>query len=101
MTTPPGKPAPQTRRTPPVPPPPPKIGVRIAGTGSYLPDRKLTNADLAGMMDTTDEWIVQRTGIHERRIVEPGTTITPIAAEALRRAPADAKIAAADLDLIK
>jgi 3-oxoacyl-[acyl-carrier-protein] synthase III len=97
MTTPSGKPATQHS---PIPPSPPKIGVRIAGTGSFLPERRLTNADLSAMMDTTDEWIVQRTGIRERRIVEPGTTITPLATEALRRAIRSAGIQAADLDMI-
>ncbi|MEX2220034.1 MAG: beta-ketoacyl-ACP synthase III [Phycisphaerales bacterium] len=84
----------------PTPPAPPRIGVRIAGTGSFLPERRLTNADLAGMMDTSDEWIVQRTGIRERRIVEPGTTITPLATESLRKALQNAGLKATDLDLV-
>lgn len=84
----------------PAPPTPPRRGVRIAGTGSYLPPRRLTNDDLASMMDTSDEWIVQRTGIRERRIVEPGTSVTPLAVEALQRALADARIAPTDLDFI-
>src|SRR5688572_14775322 len=46
------------------------FGIRIAGVGSAVPERVLTNAHLQGMMDTTDEWITQRTGIHERRIVD-------------------------------
>ena len=47
------------------------FGVRIAGTGSAVPDRVLTNADLESMVDTSDEWIVKRTGISERRICDP------------------------------
>ena len=48
-------------------------GVRIAGVGSAAPERRLTNADFEKMVDTSDEWIVQRTGIHERRICDPET----------------------------
>ena len=46
--------------------------VRITGTGMYVPPRVVTNKDLEGLMDTTDEWIQQRTGVKERRHVEPG-----------------------------
>ena len=45
-------------------------GVRIAGTGSFVPDGVLTNKDLEAIMDTSDEWIIKRTGIKERRIVD-------------------------------
>ena len=45
-------------------------GVRILGTGSAVPDRRLTNDDFARMMDTSDEWITQRTGIKERRVLD-------------------------------
>jgi 3-oxoacyl-[acyl-carrier-protein] synthase-3 len=84
------------------PPEPPRGGVRIAGTGLFLPERRLTNADLEAMMDTADEWIVQRTGIHERRRIDPakGESCTSISAEALRRALVDAKTAPTDLDLV-
>jgi len=81
---------------------PAKIGVRIAGTGSYVPPGKLTNADLMTMMDTNDEWIVQRTGIHERRRVDraKGESTFTIGAEALKLALADARLTPKDLDLI-
>jgi len=80
----------------------PRTGVRIAGTGSYLPAQRVSNADLAALMDTSDEWIVQRTGIRERRKADPakGETTWMMSAEALRRALDDARIAAPDLDLI-
>ncbi|MBS0188236.1 MAG: ketoacyl-ACP synthase III [Planctomycetes bacterium] len=78
------------------------IGVRIAGTGSALPQRRLTNADLEKMMETSDEWIVQRTGIRERRIIDrsKGESTSQLAAEALQGALADARLNATDLDLI-
>lgn len=77
-------------------------GVRLAGTGSALPDRVLTNADLETMMDTSDEWIVQRTGVRERRIVDPskGEGTTSLSTLALQRALADARVEAKDLDLV-
>ncbi len=79
---------------------PARIGVRIAGTGSFLPAKKLTNPDLEKVMETTDEWIVQRTGIRERRIVGPGESVSTMAAEALKRALTAARLTAQDLDLI-
>jgi 3-oxoacyl-[acyl-carrier-protein] synthase III len=84
------------------PPIRPRCGVRIAGTGSCIPDQRLTNADLEKVMDTTDEWIVQRTGVRERRIVDKakGESTTTLAAEALRRALTDANMAATDLDFL-
>lgn len=61
--------------------------IRIAGTGSYLPERVVTNAELvAGGLDTTDEWIVGHTGIRERRWAEPDTTTAMLASEAARAA---------------
>jgi 3-oxoacyl-[acyl-carrier-protein] synthase III len=81
---------------------PPPIGVEIAGTGSSVPERRLTNAELEKVMDTSDEWIVQRTGVRERRISDPakGENINTFSAAALRLALVDAGIAATDLDLI-
>ena len=54
---------------------------RIAGTGSYLPEKILTNADLEKMVDTTDEWIVSRSGIRERHIAAEGQTTSYLAYE--------------------
>jgi 3-oxoacyl-[acyl-carrier-protein] synthase-3 len=77
-------------------------GVRIAGCGSCVPEKRLTNADLAGMMDTSDEWIRQRTGISERRVLDldKGESQFGLATESLRNALADADMQASDLDLI-
>ncbi|MCB0877521.1 MAG: beta-ketoacyl-ACP synthase 3 [Thermoleophilia bacterium] len=75
--------------------------MRIAGTGSHLPDRVVTNADLvAGGLDTTDEWIVDHTGIRERRWVGDDVTTAQLAAEAARRALASADAFADDVDLL-
>ncbi len=73
---------------------------RIAGTGSFLPEKVLTNADLEKMVDTSDAWIQERTGIRERRIVADGETTTDLAAGALENALAAAGRSASDLDLI-
>lgn len=76
-------------------------GVRIAGTGSAVPDKVLSNDDLAKMMDTSDEWIQQRTGIRERRIVDQSKEGTfTLSRDALKKALDDAGMQAADLDLI-
>ena len=77
-------------------------GVRIAGVGSAVPDKRLTNADLAAMVDTSDEWIVQRTGIRERRIIDrdAGESQCGLATESLRRALEHAEMDAKDLDLV-
>ena len=78
----------------------PSIASRIAGTGHYAPSRVLTNRELETRIDTTDAWIVERTGIRERRIAAPGERTSDMAAEAARRALASAEIAATDIDLI-
>ncbi|MBX3323991.1 MAG: ketoacyl-ACP synthase III [Phycisphaeraceae bacterium] len=75
-------------------------GVRIAGTGMYVPPRTITNADLEAMMDTSDVWILQRTGIAVRHIAEPEQTLRDLAVEAGRKALADAGVTSADLDLL-
>jgi 3-oxoacyl-[acyl-carrier-protein] synthase-3 len=73
---------------------------RIAGTGSYLPEKILTNADLERLVDTSDEWIRTRTGIEQRHVAAEGETTTDLAEHASRRAMQDACITAADIDLI-
>jgi 3-oxoacyl-[acyl-carrier-protein] synthase-3 len=72
----------------------------IAGTGSYLPERVLTNFDLEKIVDTTDEWIVSRTGISERHIAAPEQATSDLATEAGRAALDMAEVDAEDLDLI-
>ena len=59
---------------------------KILGTGSYLPKQVRTNADLEKMVDTSDEWIVTRTGIRERRIAAPDETVSTMGYEAAQRA---------------
>lgn len=73
---------------------------RIIGTGSYLPARTLTNAELAETVDTTDEWIIERTGIRERHIAAEGETTANIAHQAALRALEASGVSVADLDLI-
>jgi 3-oxoacyl-[acyl-carrier-protein] synthase-3 len=73
---------------------------RIIGTGSYLPERVLTNFDLEKLMDTSDAWIRERTGIERRHIIAEGESNTDMAAHAARAAIAAAGIQAADIDLI-
>jgi 3-oxoacyl-[acyl-carrier-protein] synthase-3 len=72
----------------------------VLGCGSYLPSRILTNDELAGKVDTSDEWIVQRTGIRERRIAAPGECTSDLAIAAARNALADGDIDPQSIDLI-
>ncbi len=74
--------------------------VGILATGSYTPERVLTNADLEKMVDTSDEWIVTRTGIRERRIAAPDQAASDLAYEAAKKALAKANISAEQLDMI-
>jgi 3-oxoacyl-[acyl-carrier-protein] synthase-3 len=76
------------------------LPVRIAGTGSYLPERIMTNHDLEKSVDTSDEWITSRTGIRERRIAAEGEHTSHLAAKAGEKALEQAGIAAADVELI-
>jgi 3-oxoacyl-[acyl-carrier-protein] synthase-3 len=74
--------------------------VEIKSLATYVPPRLLTNADLEKMVDTSNEWILQRTGIRERHIVDPGVATSDLAAEAAREAIARAGLTPADVDLI-
>ncbi len=80
----------------------PRIGVRIAGTGSAVPSRILNNTELSGLVETTDEWIVQRTGIRERRIVDwsKGESNLSLCTLAMQRALEAAGMQGKDLDLL-
>lgn len=77
-----------------------RVYARIAGTGSYLPEKVLTNDDLAKMVDTSDEWIVSRSGIRERHIAAEGETTGDLAYHASVRALEAAGVSAQELDLI-
>ncbi|MGC8977020.1 MAG: beta-ketoacyl-ACP synthase III [Candidatus Ratteibacteria bacterium] len=76
------------------------MGVAIIGTGSYLPEIKLTNRDMEMMVDTSDEWIITRTGIKERRICPKGKGSSDIGVEASLRAIEDAKIEKEEIEFI-
>ena len=87
-------------------PPRPMIGtangarIGITGLGVHVPERIVTNDELAQHVDTTDEWIVERTGIRERRMVTDGQALTDIALPAARAALADAGLEGRDIDLL-
>jgi 3-oxoacyl-[acyl-carrier-protein] synthase-3 len=74
--------------------------VSIIGTGVYLPEKTVTNRDLEKIVDTTDEWIYSRTGMHERRIARDDQATSDLAAEAAKAALADAGIGAEEVDLL-
>ena len=76
------------------------VNSRILGLGHHLPERVVTNQDLTRLMDTSDEWIQQRTGIRERRFISEDTGGSDLGAVAAREALRTAGVAAADLDLI-
>ena len=76
------------------------LAVSITGLGSHVPERVVTNDELSTMMETSDEWIVERTGIRERRIAAPEEALSDLALPAARQALEDAGIAGSDLDLI-
>lgn len=72
----------------------------VLGCGSYLPEQVVTNAQLAARIDTSDEWIVQRTGIRERHIAAEGEFTSHLALKAAQAALADAGVDAQSIDLI-
>jgi 3-oxoacyl-[acyl-carrier-protein] synthase-3 len=76
------------------------IGARIVGWGACIPKRVLTNADLEKMVETNDEWIVQRTGIHERRIAEETEATSDLALRAAQQALERANLVPEDIDFI-
>jgi len=75
-------------------------GITIVGSGSYLPGRSYSNDDLARVMDTTDDWVRQRTGIAGRHFAPEGVGVSDLAVEASRRALADAGLGVEDVDYI-
>ncbi len=76
------------------------VRAKITALGTYVPPRVLTNADFEKMVDTTDEWILSRTGIRERHVVDKGVATSDLAAEAARRALAERGIDANDIEAI-
>jgi len=72
----------------------------IVGTGSHVPERVITNADLEKMVDTSDQWITERTGMKERHIAAPGEAASDLAVVACEKALAEAKVKPEELDLI-
>jgi 3-oxoacyl-[acyl-carrier-protein] synthase-3 len=77
-----------------------EMGVGILGLGTYVPEKILTNKDLEKMVDTSDEWIVERTGIRERRIAAPDQATSDLATIAAERALAEAKTSPDEIELI-
>src|SRR5260221_2623592 len=73
---------------------------QVVGCGAYLPERIVANDELARRLDTSDEWIVQRTGIRQRHIAADGELCSDLARRAAQRALADAGMAAGELDLL-
>lgn len=76
------------------------MGSRLIGYGSYLPEKVMTNQDFEKIMDTTDEWIVQRTGMHERHFAREDETVVDMATIAAQRALANAGLTIEDIDLV-
>ena len=78
----------------------PLCPVQISGVGCYLPKKRLTNHDLEKTLDTSDEWILQRTGISERRVLEPGKATSDMATEAVRSLCDATSLDPSDIDLL-
>ena len=76
------------------------VGVSITGLGAHVPERVMTNDELSTMMDTSDEWIRERTGIHERRIAGPGQALSDLCLPAAREALETAGVEGSQIDLI-
>jgi 3-oxoacyl-[acyl-carrier-protein] synthase III len=76
------------------------LAVSITGLGAHVPERVMTNDELSTMMDTSDEWITERTGIRERRIAAPEEALSDLALPAARQALEDAGLKGSDLDLV-
>jgi 3-oxoacyl-[acyl-carrier-protein] synthase-3 len=76
------------------------VRAKISALGTYVPPRLLTNADLEKMVETSNQWIIERTGIRQRHIVDPGTATSHLAVEAVKRALAERGIPAKDVEAI-
>jgi len=82
------------------PPANPPVGAALSGTGMAVPERELSNADLEAMVETSDAWITQRTGIKTRRVADPGARTGDLAADAVNMALANAGLDPGELDLL-
>jgi 3-oxoacyl-[acyl-carrier-protein] synthase-3 len=80
--------------------PPARARTKISALGTYVPPRLLTNADLEKMVETSDEWIMERTGIRERHVVDPGVATSDLAVEAAKQALLERGLAPSDLEAI-
>jgi 3-oxoacyl-[acyl-carrier-protein] synthase-3 len=78
----------------------PVVPVQISGIGCYVPDKVLTNHDLEKIVDTSDEWIVQRTGISERRIIDAGKATSDMAEQAVRKLCASTDLQLSEIELL-
>ena len=76
------------------------MGNRLVGYGSYLPEKIMTNKDFEKIMDTTEEWIVQRTGMQERHFSKDDETVADMGLIAAQRALENAKLSIDDIDMI-
>ena len=76
------------------------VRAKITALGAYVPPRLLTNDDLEKLVETSNEWIVERTGIHQRHVVDQGVATSDLATEAARRALAQRGLEPSDLDVI-
>jgi 3-oxoacyl-[acyl-carrier-protein] synthase-3 len=76
------------------------VPVSITGLGAHVPDRVLTNHELSTIVETSDEWIMERTGIRERRIAAPEEALSDLALPAVERALAEAGVSGGDIDLL-
>ncbi|MBQ5799173.1 MAG: beta-ketoacyl-ACP synthase 3, partial [Oscillospiraceae bacterium] len=77
-----------------------RLPVALIGTGSYVPETRLTNSDLEKMVETSNEWIIERTGIEERRIAAPGEKTSDMATQAAKKAMEAAGVTPEEIDLI-
>ncbi len=77
-----------------------KPQIMLLGTGRAVPEKILTNADLERIVETSDDWIVARTGIKQRHVAEPGSALSDLVTEAARKALQDAGVSAGEIDLI-
>ena len=77
-----------------------ELKARVVGVGSCAPDKRVTNAELEALVETSDEWIAQRTGIRSRHLLAPGEGLAQIASSAAARALENAGVSAEDVEIV-